>query len=218
MQRENTIRTRKSLLEAAVSIFARKGFLNSTIAEICRQAGTNIAAVNYHFGSKETLYVEAWRFAFKESLNTFPPDGNVSDKAPVEDRFRGHIQAAIGRIADKSNKEFWLVQKEFVNPTGLLEEAMREEITPIRNKTKNLVRELLGPHVSENEAFFCETGIMSMCLNPMVARSLLSENLDVQMGPPKIKDINAYTDHVVKFSMAGLKAIRKSAEQRNKNG
>lgn len=218
MPRENTIRTRKSLLEAAVSIFAKKGFLNTTIAEISRQAGANIAAVNYHFGSKESLYVEAWRFAFKESLEAHPPDGNVSDKAPIEDRFRGHVKAIIGRLADKGNKEFWFVQKEFANPTGLLAEVMREEITPIRMITQNLVRELLGPHALDNDVFFCETNIISMCINPTVARNILPESEDEHAGPPRIKDINAYTDHVVKFSMAGLKAIRKSAEQKYKNG
>jgi TetR/AcrR family transcriptional regulator, regulator of cefoperazone and chloramphenicol sensitivity len=218
MPRENTIRTRKSLLEAAVNIFAKKGFLNTTIAEISGQAGTNIAAVNYHFGSKETLYVEAWRSAFKESMEAHPPDGGVSDKAPVEDRFRGHVKAIIGRLTDKGNKEFLFVQREFANPTGLLEKVVREEITPIRNIAQNLVRELLGPHASDADVFFCETNIISMCVNPSVSGNILPGNEHEQMGPPRIKDINAYTDHVVKFSMAGLKAIRKSAEQRYKNG
>ena len=72
MPREDTIRTRKSLLDAACEIFARKGFRDTTIAEISKRAGTNIAAVNYHFSSKETLYVEAWRRAFQESVKELP--------------------------------------------------------------------------------------------------------------------------------------------------
>src|SRR4030042_2219864 len=136
--REDTAKTRKSLLDAACEIFAQKGYRDTTIAEICAQAGTNIAAVNYHFGNKENLYIEAWRCAFHESLKAHPPDGGLSDNAPAEDSFRAHVKATIGRLADKNNREFWFVQREFNNPTGLLEEVMRKEINPLQKKTECL--------------------------------------------------------------------------------
>ena len=68
---------RQQLLLSAGEVFAARGFRNATLAEICRKARANNAAVNYHFGSKETLYVESWRFAFERSLRTYPPDGGV---------------------------------------------------------------------------------------------------------------------------------------------
>ena len=61
-QRKGGVATRKKLLAAAGRVFAEKGYRDATIAEICRLAGTNIAAVNYHFSDKETLYREASRF------------------------------------------------------------------------------------------------------------------------------------------------------------
>jgi AcrR family transcriptional regulator len=210
--REDTARTRKSLLEAACEIFAEKGYRDTTIAEICTQAGTNIAAVNYHFGNKENLYIEAWRCAFHESLKAHPPDGGVSDDAPPEERLQAHVAAILRRLADKNNKEFWFVTREFANPTGLLEEVMREEIHPLQKRTEDLVRELLGPFVSNRDIQFCETSIISQCINPMVVRSK-SEGEDAKKGgPPAINDIEAYADHVVNFSLAGIKAIGKSAE------
>ena len=47
------LETRGRLLDAAGAIFADKGFRDATTAEICRRAKANIAAVNYHFGSKD---------------------------------------------------------------------------------------------------------------------------------------------------------------------
>ena len=44
------------IVEAAMEVFAEKGFHNTTIRDICEQAGANIAAVNYHFQTKEQLY------------------------------------------------------------------------------------------------------------------------------------------------------------------
>jgi hypothetical protein len=62
------------------------------------------------------------------------------------------------------------------------------------------------------EVQFCELSIISQCINPMVVRRKW-EGKDVKKGgPPVINDIEAYADHVVKFSLAGIQAIRKSAE------
>jgi AcrR family transcriptional regulator len=50
--------TREAVLEAAERLFAENGFRRTTLRAITRAAGVNLAAVNYHFGSKQAL-VEA---------------------------------------------------------------------------------------------------------------------------------------------------------------
>jgi TetR/AcrR family transcriptional regulator, regulator of cefoperazone and chloramphenicol sensitivity len=170
MPRKDGIKARKILLEAASDIFAQKGFRGATIAEISKRAGMNIAAVNYHFKSKEALYVEAWRSAFRESMKVHPFDGGVSENAPAEERFRARIKAVIKKLAD-INRDFWIIQKEFSNPTGLLDDVKKKEIIPFYEKGRKLLRELLGPLVSENDLFLCEISIVNLCINPMVARS-----------------------------------------------
>ena len=51
--------TKTRLLEAAGEEFAEKGFEGATIRSIIERAKANIAAVNYHFGDKERLYIQA---------------------------------------------------------------------------------------------------------------------------------------------------------------
>ena len=68
----NPAETRRQLLEAAGAVFAEVGFRNATVREICRHAGANIAAVNYHFGDKETLYAEVLRYAQGRALEKYP--------------------------------------------------------------------------------------------------------------------------------------------------
>ena len=87
--REDAVRTQKRLLAAASEAFAEKGYREATVSEICERAKSNVAAVNYHFGDKETLYIKAWRNAFYESLKVHPPDGGVSADAPPEERLAG---------------------------------------------------------------------------------------------------------------------------------
>jgi TetR/AcrR family transcriptional regulator, regulator of cefoperazone and chloramphenicol sensitivity len=206
--REDTARTRGKLLAAAGEIFGEKGFRETTIAEICLKAGTNVAAVNYHFGSKEALYREAWRHAFAQSVQAHPPDGGVAADAPPEERLRGQVMALLHRIADENNREFRFMQREFSNPTGLLEEVMREEIRPLQQRTEQVVRELLGPQVAQEEARFCEVGIISQCVNPIIIRSGQDPAKENSEGPRRIDDIEAYARHVVAFSLAGIAAVR----------
>ncbi|MFC6672421.1 TetR/AcrR family transcriptional regulator [Marinobacterium aestuariivivens] len=43
------------ILRAAASLFAEQGFAETTMRQITARAGVNLAAVNYHFGSKDKL-------------------------------------------------------------------------------------------------------------------------------------------------------------------
>ncbi len=217
VQREDAVRTRKSLLGAASEVFAEKGFRDATIAEICEKAGANIAAVNYHFRDKETLYKEAWRHTFSESVKAHPPDGGVSDTEPPEERLRGQVTALLHRIADENNKEFLFVQKELANPTGLLDEVVKEEVHPLHAKMESVVRELLGPRCTDMQVRFCAIGIISQCINPAVGMKGRKEIHEGKDGPPGVEDIEAYSKHVVKFSLAGIHALRDGAEKKRRS-
>jgi len=47
---------RDAILRAARNLFTTKGFANTTVREICREAGVTAPVLYYHFGSKEGLF------------------------------------------------------------------------------------------------------------------------------------------------------------------
>lgn len=47
--------TKQRILDAAEHLFATEGFHNTSLRALTGEAGANLAAVNYHFGSKEAL-------------------------------------------------------------------------------------------------------------------------------------------------------------------
>jgi AcrR family transcriptional regulator len=51
-------RTRAAILDAAERLYADRGFSDVTLRDIVAAAGVNLAAVNYHFGSKDELIAE----------------------------------------------------------------------------------------------------------------------------------------------------------------
>ncbi len=53
-----TDQTRTAILNAAERLYADRGFGEVTLRDIVAAAGVNLAAVNYHFGSKDELIAE----------------------------------------------------------------------------------------------------------------------------------------------------------------
>jgi AcrR family transcriptional regulator len=54
---ENNVATRERIIEAAEVLFALNGYDGTSMRDITERAEVNVAAVNYHFGSKENLLV-----------------------------------------------------------------------------------------------------------------------------------------------------------------
>lgn len=63
------------LLVSAVEVFAEHGYRDAKIADIVKHAKANIAAVNYHYGSKDQLFVAALRRAYQEADEVYPSKG-----------------------------------------------------------------------------------------------------------------------------------------------
>ena len=57
--------TRRALIDAAITLFGRKGYEGTSTRAIAQRAGTNVASIAYHFGGKEAL-----RMACGEAIAT----------------------------------------------------------------------------------------------------------------------------------------------------
>ena len=53
--------TKERILSAAETLFAQHGFAETSLREVTSRADVNLAAVNYHFGSKSNLINEVFR-------------------------------------------------------------------------------------------------------------------------------------------------------------
>lgn len=54
MKKQNL--SRKKIMNAAILLFANKGFSSTTTREICTQAGVNLSLISYYFKTKDGLY------------------------------------------------------------------------------------------------------------------------------------------------------------------
>lgn len=61
MAEVRTVDTRERILDAAERLFMAHGYEGTSMRQITGEASVNLAAVNYHFGSKESLMQEVFR-------------------------------------------------------------------------------------------------------------------------------------------------------------
>ena len=201
------LKTRQRLLVTASRVFAEKGYQDATIAEICEQAETNIASVNYHFGDKENLYLEAWRYAFQEDSRNHPSNGGIDANASAEVRLAGRIHSLITRISDPDSNFFAIVHKEMARQTSLMEKMMAQEINPERQALIAIIKELLGHNATDKQIQFCHASIIGQCFHLLRAKNMKvsSENRCYVMD---LNDADAFAEHVVQFSLAGIAAMK----------
>ncbi|MCL5281920.1 MAG: CerR family C-terminal domain-containing protein [Planctomycetes bacterium] len=224
-QRKDARETRQRLLAAAAEVFAQKGYWETTHAQICRKAKANTAAVNYHFGSKENLYVESWKYAFEKSVEAHPPDGGIAPDASVEQRLRGRILAFLQRIADPNNYEIEIMHKEMANPTGLLTQTVHKKVEQMHHGMQSIVRELLGDRAGQRQVSLCVMSLVGQCFGPMLhlrrarmapntprpapRRAARMRSSPSDRGRAFDFAVEELADHVTQFSLAGILKVRR---------
>src|ERR1700745_4374506 len=85
--------TRGAILAAAERLYADRGFGDVTLRDIVASANVNLAAVNYHVGSKDELIAELFvtrsLATNRERLNELKAaEENGGGRAPIDQIFR----------------------------------------------------------------------------------------------------------------------------------
>lgn len=209
-KRKDGEKTRGRILEAACELFGKKGFRDATVAEICKRAQVNIAAVNYYFRDKESLYLETWRYAHSKVDTSASRNDVLQFSGSPEKRLRMFILHLATLFGDEERSgEFHRLQMmEIVNPTGLIDEEFQKMREPLQNYVHQAIRELLGESATDEEVLLCEMSIVSQCRS-VFARSRC--HLDCYKGKTLTGELlEEVAGHITNFSLGGIRATRES--------
>jgi AcrR family transcriptional regulator len=138
------------LIEVAGEIFARRGF-SATVRDICREAECSVAAVNYYFGDKQSLYFRCVAAACERKERLFPLPV-FSGPSPPAERLLRFIEVMTRRILTEKDTSWQntLMLREVLSPTPGVEEMLRAHFRPGFRMLTELLGELLGPVNSLN--------------------------------------------------------------------
>jgi len=194
---------RSRILDAAGPIFAEKGFQAATVREICSRAKVNLAAVNYHFGDKERLYVEAVKLAHipsgdPDELLEWPPG------TPPEVKLRDHINGMLKRmLSERTPWQRQLMNREILNPTFACRELVEDHIRARFGQLLDILEEILPADCPAHRHHQIAFSIVGQALHYHVASDLVT----VLVGEEELEayyQIDQLVDHIAQFSLAAM--------------
>lgn len=200
--------TKERLIEAAGPVFAEKGYRDATVAEICEAAGANIAAVNYHFGDKESLYDAVWHHAFNITSATYPIDGSLPENPVLADYIYTYANAILHRIFSDDSAGLFpkLLHQEMSQPTLALERIADEALKPQAQFLGIRVHAELGGHLEEEQIRLCMHSIIGQCAFYNFGRTLRERVIG--KNTLSEEEIEQIARHIACFSIGGLNSIR----------
>jgi AcrR family transcriptional regulator len=197
--------TERRLLEAAGEIFAEFGYRAATVRQICDKAGANIAAVNYHFGDKEGLYIAVLRSVPIAHAEKYPSSLGLGSGATPEQKLRAFIQSLLGRVFDEGRPGWHtkIMAREMIEPTPALDMLVEEVARPIHQELASIIRELLHLGATDETVRLCTLSILSQCVYYHHARSVIRRLYPEQSYGAQ--EIARLAEHITEFSLAALK-------------
>ena len=207
----STEATRDRILLASVEIFARAGFKEATVREICAKADVNIASVNYHFRNKASLYAEALAFAFRQADQRYPMKEAKDARLSPEQRLSAFIHVFLSKLTDESNLGYHgkLISREIADPTDALDDIVKIAIVPQFAILRQIIPQLLNnPNLSETDIQRFILCVLGQCLVYKHSRSIID-----RICPEVIMDSEAVqhsADHIVSFTLAAFRQLSSS--------
>ncbi len=204
--------TRQRLLEAAGEVFADVGFRAATVREICARAGANVAAVNYHFGDKEALYLEVLAHAHQAALERYPPDFGLRAGANAEEKLAAFVRAFLLRLLD-DGVPAWLgklMAREMIEPTAALDRIVEHTARPLFERLTAIVRELAGRELPADVLTRCAQSVVGQCLFYRHCREMIRRGWPE--ADPTPERIDELAQHITRFSIAGIRAHMDAAD------
>lgn len=197
------------LLEAGRRVFARSGLDGARTRDICNLARANVAAVNYHFGSKEQLYVRVLYNHITRMRELYPLDQGVTPDSPPEDRLRAFVRGLLQQLLASGDEENARLGKmillEMVQPSQHVDILIQDLIRPTNERLRGIVAEMM-PEAPESAVTRCAAGIMSQFslfrFDPRVLATLGSDFM------PQQEHLLEVANAIVEFSLGGIERLR----------
>ena len=200
--------THERILEAAQKLFAEKGLDATSVRDITAAADCNVAAVNYHFGGKENLYLES----FKAMLGPLRDQrlamiAELMEREPVptlEEFLATFAEGFLDPLVDHSRGRMFMVfvSRELLDPRLPLSVFLEEFILPMVQRAAAAL-ERVGPPMTPNNRIMCIFSLIGQLLHAVKAHHL-SAHVEIQDAVPF--DLAGFVDHFIRFSSAGLRA------------
>jgi AcrR family transcriptional regulator len=197
--------TKERILTAAEALFAQRGFEGASLRQLTAAAGVNLAAVNYHFGSKDNLVEEVFKRRL-DQLNarrlTALKQVTGQPGATLEDVLAAFIRPALDLSHDGGGSLFMRVlARAFAEHDDSLRKFLSENYGHVMRQFTAEIARLL-PNLSKEELYWRIDLVTGALTHAMSGFGIIQRKSDVSETTHREQT----AAHLIRFSAAGLRA------------
>ncbi|MCF8041490.1 MAG: TetR/AcrR family transcriptional regulator [Desulfarculaceae bacterium] len=198
--------TRERLLDEAERLFAEKGYDAVSLREITAAAGTHLAAVNYHFSSKENLYLEVFRQRWVDRarkiqapLRELAKRGNYTPEDVVRTMARAFL---AGPLTDQERvRHSQLISREMGQQSIVFKLISQEAMKPFIELSMDMWQCCLPQETDMERLKLVMLSIFSQVLYFNFARPVVTMTMDREYDKEFVDQI---VEHITQFALSGL--------------
>lgn len=198
--------TRSALLAAGRRLFSQRGFDGTSIRAITREAGANLGAVTYHFGSKRGLYGAV----LEEGLRPLAARLATAARGPGSglERMLGVVETYFGYLERNPDLPYLLLQEIAAGkkPPPVVVEIIQR----VAGTVAGIQREgVADGSVRDGHPYLTAVSVVSQPVFFTLVAPMLSVVAGVDLADPKTRA--GVLAHIQAFVRAGLAAREEAA-------
>ncbi|SNB66584.1 transcriptional regulator, TetR family [Arboricoccus pini] len=155
---------RQELLDASLTVIARKGISGLTLADVAAEAGCSQGIINFHFCTKEQLLLAALDATLADYEDLWLERPEVTEPATAAAEIRAMIRADFHpRVASRNRIAIWVAFWAETPRVG----AYRDRCAALKQRYRQAVTNLLTVLVRAQEAK-ADPAVIAESLNALI--------------------------------------------------
>ncbi len=208
--------TRCRLVAAGLELFARHGFDAVTTRQLAEAAGVNQAAIPYHFGGKQGVYLAVAEHVAAQTGARLRPLCETVRARLAGTPGRAEVGAlllettlALARIAfEPAHRDVWLIllAREQFRPSAAFERLYTEVSGPLHGMLGELVGALVEAPADAPETILLAHAYLGQLIGFLVARAGLQRRLGWpdRPGAEEVAAALAAIERFSRYAIAGM--------------
>ena len=204
--------TRERILKAAQSLFADRGYKDTSVRAVVTKARVNQAAINYHFGGKDGLYREVLRATIRALTEHQLAHAEEMKGMSRENALAEFIKYQLRPLAarDEISRHYRIFNWENVRPTAIYRKLVSEEATPFLSFAVDLMRRFM-PSADQRTLIMAAIWLVGQC-------TVFVRNREQLANPPVSLELNEgaverLTNLISAWALAGLQLNNRRSVQ-----
>lgn len=201
-----TFSTRERILGVAETLFARHGFAGASLRQVTAAAKVNLAAVNYHFGSKESLIEEVFRRRLDELNRHRLAALALVEAKPgyrLEDVLEAFIRPALEQSMDSAGGAAFVrvLARAYAEHDERLRKFLSDNYGHVLREFAGVFSDLL-PHLPKEELYWRLDIVAGALTYAMADFGMIKRRGATSEATHRERA----AEHLIRFAAAGLRA------------